>query len=61
MITCKGKKAYSKNEALKIKQSSYKKRSRKVRAYDCPDCFYWHLTTTHESLKSVHKDNYTFT
>lgn len=52
MNECNGKRCLSKNEALKIKQSSYKKRSRKVRVYLCDWCFEYHLTTTNESLKN---------
>lgn len=42
---CGGKNCYSKSKAEKVRQSTMKARSKKIRIYECEECNYWHLTS----------------
>ena len=45
-MTCDGKNIYiSEHKAKAIRNSVYKKRTKRLRVYYCPKCFGWHLTS----------------
>lgn len=47
MSMCLGKQKYASREAAKkTAHTAEKYRSRELRAYECPKCFSWHLTST---------------
>ncbi len=52
---CGGKNCYSKNAAEKVKESSMKQRSKKIRMYLCPECHYYHLSSLINSLPPIQK------
>ena len=44
--TCNGKKCYSHDGVREVRESIYRKgRTKKLRVYECPECFHWHLTS----------------
>lgn len=44
--TCNGKKCYSHESVKEVRESIYRKgRTKKLRIYECPECFHWHLTS----------------
>jgi hypothetical protein len=46
MDLCKGKQIYSsENKAKKVREAIYRKRSTKLRVYQCNVCWGWHLTS----------------
>lgn len=48
-MLCEDKKKYSKHRAeVEAKLHQFKQRRR---AYECPHCFYWHITTQHKRLR----------
>lgn len=45
MKECHGKQSYSYNEVKRKKRASMKARNKKIRYYECPECFNYHLTS----------------
>lgn len=46
-MECNGKNCYhSEHEAKSVRKAVGKKRSVRLRVYKCPECHYYHLTST---------------
>ena len=44
-MTCSGKKCYTKTAINHVRKAVYKDRTKRLRTYQCPKCFMWHLTS----------------
>jgi len=53
-MNCSGKKCYTKNEISHVRKAIYRDRTKRLRAYQCPQCFMWHLTSVLDNT-SQHK------
>lgn len=46
-----GKNCYSKHEAEKVRQVVMRARNKRIRIYECDECFYYHLTSSEKMKK----------
>lgn len=55
---CSDKNCYSKRQAERVALSVMRKRNRKVHAYECDVCHYWHLTSIeHYDFARINKND----